>query len=93
MADKFTVYSASALIYTGKGQVNGFVISCTSTTPALATFYDGITDGGGKMFEVNVASPDPVIIFLPEHLRLVFYVGLYLKLAANLTATVWSRQV
>jgi hypothetical protein len=93
MADKLAVHSASALIYTGKGQLNGFVISCTSTTPALATFYDGINDGGTKMLEVNVASPYPVIIFFSEHLRPTFVTGLYLKLAANLTATVWSRQV
>jgi hypothetical protein len=93
MADKLAVYSASALIYTGKGQLDGFVISCTSTTAALTTFYDGLNDGGQKMVEVNVASPDPVIIFFPERFSPTFATGLYLKLAANSTATVWSRQV
>jgi hypothetical protein len=93
MADKLAVYSASALVYTGKGQLDGFVISCTSATAALATFYDGINDAGTKLLEVNVASPDPVIIFFAERLRPSFVTGLYLKLAANLTATVWSRQV
>jgi hypothetical protein len=93
MQDVLSVYSASALIHTGKGKLFGFVISCSSTTAALATFYDNTSAAGTKLLEVHVASPDPVIIFFSESFGPVFNIGLYLALAANLTATVWSRQV
>jgi hypothetical protein len=83
MADVVSVTAVSALIYTGKGQLAGIVLSCSSTTAALATFYDNTSAAGTKLLEVYVASPDPVIIFFGERLAPVFAIGLYLALAAH----------
>jgi len=92
MADVLEVRSASALIYTGKGFLSGVVISCNSTTAALATFYDGTNDTGTKLIEAHVAAPNPVVIFFADRFAPRFVTGLYLKLAANLTVTLWTHQ-
>jgi hypothetical protein len=92
MADVLEVHSASALIYTSKGFLAGVVVSCSSTTAALATLYDGVNDSGSKLIEVYVASPNPVVIFFADRFAPRFVTGLYLKLAANLTATLWTHQ-
>ena len=93
MADARAVYSSSSLIDTGIGQLFGMVITCSSTTPALATFYDNTAGSGTKLFEVYVSAYHPVMLFFGERFVPEYATGLYLSLAANLTATVWSRQL
>lgn len=93
MADIRTVLAASALIDTGHGVLAGCVISCSSATAALATFYDNTAGSGTKILEVHVAAPHPLVLFFSDRFAPIYATGLYLVLAANLTATVWSRQV
>ena len=92
MADKVAVYAASALIHTGKGQLAGIVITASAGNP-LATFYDNTAGSGTKLFEAYVPVNAGLVILFPERYGPIFATGLYLVLAANLTATVWSRQL
>jgi hypothetical protein len=92
MADALTVYTASALVDTGKGQLEGIVIS-TTTAGATATFYDNTAGSGTRIFEVNVSIGNPAIIFFSERFCIKYVTGLYLTLAANMSAVVWSRQL
>ena len=92
MPDKVAVYAASALIHTGKGQLAGIVITASAGNP-LATFYDNTAGSGTKVLEAYVNTAQPLIIFFSERFAPSFATGLYLVLAANLTATVWSRQL
>ena len=93
MADVISVHAASALIHAGKGQLHGVVITCSSATAALATFYDHDEASGTKLLEVYVSSTKPVTIFFSNRFAPMFLIGLYIALAANLTATVWTRQL
>ena len=93
MADALAVYSANALIYTGKGQLTGVVISCSSATPGAVTFYDNTSAAGTKLLEVLVSAGYPFQILFGERFCPTFVTGLYIALAANMTATVLSRQV
>ena len=92
MADLLNVYTTSALIDTGKGQLEGILIS-TTTTGATATCYDNTAGTGTKLFEVNVSIGHPAIIFFSERFAIKYTTGLYLTLAANMSAVVWSRQL
>jgi hypothetical protein len=92
MADKVAVYSASALIYTGKGVLSGVIIS-TSAASGTATLYDDTTADTPKILEVIVAAGHPAILFFADRFAPRFAVGLYLALGANMTATVWSMQL
>ncbi len=92
MADALAVYSASALIHTGKGVLSGVIIS-TSAAAATATFYDNTAGSGTKIVEVIVAAGHPAILFFADRFAPRFATGLYLVLAANMTATVWSVQL
>ena len=89
MADIVGVHSASALIYTGKGSLTGVVIS-TSAASGTATFYDHDEASGTKILEVIVAAGHPAIIFFCDPFAPRFVIGLYLALAANMTATLWA---
>jgi hypothetical protein len=91
MADAVGVYSANALIFTGKGQLTGLVIS-TSAASATATLYDHDEASGTKIFEVIVSAGHPAIVFFADRFAPRFAIGLYLALAANMSATVWSLQ-
>ncbi len=93
MADLQAVYSSSSLIRTGRGQLDGCVISTTSATGVTATFYDNTSGSGTKIFEANVIVGHPLIMFFSETFSPGFATGLYLALAANMTATVWIRQL
>ncbi len=90
MADCLNVISASAKIHDGKGQLVGYVIS-TSDANAKATFYDNTAGSGTKIGEVIVAAGHPAQVFFKDPLAPRFVTGLYLALAANMTATVWTR--
>ena len=93
MADAVAVYTASAGIHTGKGVLQAVVISTTSATGVIATFYDNTAGSGTKILEVMIALPNPTVIFFPDRLAPRFATGLYIVLAANMSATVWSRQI
>jgi hypothetical protein len=93
MADKLGVYEASALIYTGVGQLTGLVISCAGTLPAKFTIYDNTSAAVPKLIGGYVLGNTPLIIFFDERFAPTFLTGLYLELAAWLTATVWTRQL
>jgi hypothetical protein len=69
----------------------GVMISASSGAP-LATFYDNTAGSGTKIFECIVPTGNPVIVFFPTRFAIKFETGLYLSLAANLTATVWTRE-
>ena len=93
MADVLSVHAASALIYTGKGQIAGVVISSSTAGVAqIATFYDNTAGSGTKLLESYI-STFPVVIFFEERFSPTFATGLYLVLAANMIVTVWTRQL
>ena len=92
MADSVQVASSSVLLRTGAGQLVGVVITCSSTA-ALATFYNNTAGSGTKIFEAHVSTDQPLIIFFSDRFALFFTTGLYLSLAANLTVTVWWREL
>ncbi len=92
MADSLGVYSSSSLIHTGKGQLTGVIIS-TSAASGTATFYDDTTADTPKILEVIVAAGHPAIVFFSDRYAPRFTIGLYLALAANMTATVWTLQL
>ena len=92
MADALAVYSASALIHTGPGQLMGLLLTASAGVP-LATFYNNTAGSGTKLLELYVPSTQAIEIFFSERFAPAFVIGLYLTLAANLTATVWSRQL
>jgi len=93
MADVISYHSASALIYTGPGELIGFVVSCSSATGTQFEFFDNDEASGTWLFSAFVSSNHPLIIFFPEHVRPRFTIGLYLVLEANVIATVWTRQL
>ncbi len=92
MANSLTVHSASALIHTGKGLLTAAIIS-TSAASGTATFYDNTSAAVPKIVEVIVAAGHPAILFFADRFAPRFATGLYLALAANMTATVWSVQL
>ena len=92
MSDQVQVASTSTLLRTGAGQLVGFVITCSSTA-ALATFYNNTAGSGTKIFEAHVSTNQPLIIFFSDRFAPFFTTGLYLSLAANLTAAVWWREL
>ena len=92
MADNVKVYTGNNLLYTGQGQLVGLVITASAGSP-LATFYDNTSAAGTKIFECYVPSTDHVAIFFADRYSPRFSTGLYLALAANLTATVWFRSL
>jgi hypothetical protein len=91
MADSIGVYSASGLVYTGKGQLTGVIIS-TSAASGTASLDDSTDGTGTKLFEVIVSAGHPAIIFFSDRFAPRFATGLYITLAANMTATLWSAQ-
>jgi len=92
MADVVTVLSATATIDTGIGQLAGIVITASAGVP-LATFYNNTSAAGVKIFEAYVPSTAPLVIFFSDRFAPRYTIGLHLVLAANLTATVWTRQL
>ena len=93
MADVISYHSASALIYTGKGELIGFVVSCSSATGTQFEFFDNTSASGTWLFSAFVSSEHPLVIFFPESVRPRFTIGLYVVLELNVIATVWSRQL
>lgn len=92
MANAVTITTVGALIHTGKGAITGLVITASTGNP-LTTFYDNTAGSGTKLFEVYTSSAHPTVIFFPDAYALRFTTGCYIALAANQTATVWTRQV
>ena len=91
MADKTGVYISSTLLRTGKGQLVGMLISCSSGTPTV-TFYDNTSAAGTKLLEIYIQVGQPQMIWFSERFALDFTTGLYLSLGSNLCATVWWRE-
>lgn len=92
MSDQVQVVSSSSLLRTGLGQLVGLVITCSSSS-ALATFYNNTAGSGTKIFEAYISTSYPLVIFFSERFAPFFSTGLFLNLAANLTATVWWREL
>jgi len=92
MADNVSVYSASSLVYTGRGFVTGLVASSSVGSPLL-TLYDNTAGSGTKIFEAYVDQDNILVIFFPEAFAPRFTTGLYANLGAGLTLTIWSRQL
>jgi hypothetical protein len=90
MADSRIVLSASGQVITGKGQLTGMMIS-TSGTTGTATFYNNTSGTGTKVLEVIVSAGHPAIVFFSDAFSPRFTAGLFLVLAANMSATVWAR--
>lgn len=92
MADKVAVYSASTLVFTGRGFVTGLVAS-TSVGSPLLTLYDNTAGSGTKIFEAYIDQDNILVIFFPEAFAPRFATGLYATVGAGCTVTLWSRQL
>jgi hypothetical protein len=92
MADVVTITTIGALIHTGKGQLVGMVITASTGNP-LTTFYDNTASTGTKLFEVYTSASHPTMIFFPDKFALRFSTGCYIAMAANQSATIWTRQI
>jgi hypothetical protein len=92
MADVVSVHAATATVHTGKGQLAGIVISASAGAP-LVTIYDNTSAAGTKIFEAYVNTAQPLVIFFSDRYGPRFTIGLHLVLAANLVATLWTRQL
>lgn len=90
MADKVEVFSSSSLVHTGKGQVFGLVLTPSTGAPKV-TLFDNTTNSGTKIFEAYV--DEPIVIFFNDRQAPSFTTGLYIEMAANMTATLWTRQL
>lgn len=90
MADHQQTITSSTLLKTGKGQLMGLSITAAAGAPK-ATFYDNTDHSGTVIYEANVSYLTNVTIFFPDRFGPHFATGLYLELAADLTATVWWR--
>lgn len=92
MSDHRETISSSTLLRTGKGQLMGLSITATAGAPK-ATFYDNTAGSGTVIYEANVSYLTNVTIFFPDRFAPFFTTGLYVTLAADLTATVWWRDL
>jgi len=92
MADGIAVITTGTLIHTGEGQLYGILLTASSGNP-LCTIYDNTEGSIPKLIELYGAVNHPVYIFFPDRFAPRFATGLYVALAANLTATVWYRGV
>ncbi len=92
MADVVSVHTSSILLHTGKCQLAGVVLTCSSGN-ATATFSDSVDGATNPVFSVSVTYLNPLVIFFGDRYAPRFATHLYLTLAANLIATVWSRQL
>ena len=92
MADVISVHSATATVDTGEGTLAGLVITASAGAP-LVTMYNNTSAAGTKIFEAYVPSTAPLVIFFTDRFAPRYTMGLHLVLAANLTATLWTRQL
>jgi len=92
MADHRETISVSSLLRTGAGQLMGFSITAAAGAPK-ATFDDSVDGTGTVIYEVYVSYLTNVTIFFPDRFAPFFTDGLYLTLDADLTATVWWRDL
>jgi len=90
MADIQGVYSASGLINTGPGVLTAVIISTTSATGVTATLYNNTAGSGTKVLEVMITNQAPLVVFFSDRFAPRFTTGLYIALAAGMTATVWA---
>lgn len=93
MADVISYHSASALIYTGPGELIGFVVSCSSATGTQFEFFDNDEAAVPWLFSAWVSANNPLVIFFPDRFSPMFTTGLYVAVGANMVATVWSRKI
>ena len=79
------VITASTLIHSGAGTLNGLVLSCsTETASGHLTVYDNISGSGTKIFEVYLDSSDssqPFVLFFPDRLAPRFSSGCYFSVS------------
>jgi hypothetical protein len=92
MTDKIYPISTSTLLHTGAGELVGLVLTASVGNP-LCTIYDNTTNSGTKIFEAYCGVNHPLIIFFDDRTAPRFGTGLYVALAVNLTATLWTRQL
>ncbi len=92
MADVISVHPATALVHSGKTQLIGLVITA-SVANAKFTIDDSIGGGGTKILEGFVSTPQPLVLFFSDQHSPRFATGLYLTLAANMEAILWTRQL
>ncbi len=94
MADRLNLYTASSLVYTGKGHLTGILVSTTSATAVGCICYDATTDGGGaKLFEMMVTDQSPVVIWFKDQYAPRFSTGLFIHLGLGMYATVYCRVI
>jgi hypothetical protein len=93
MSDVISVLSASGEVYEGRCQLVGAITTCTATSGGQATLDDSSDGSGTKLFSVRATAYAPAIILLPEHLYPTFSKAMYLTLGANMTATLYTRQL
>jgi hypothetical protein len=93
MSDNIYIYTPTQnlQVATGKGLLSGVIVTSSSTTPALCSIYDyfGAGPPAIKIFEVEVASPQPVIIFFQDRFAPRFAAGLWLITPANVYVTMF----
>jgi hypothetical protein len=89
MTDALAVYTANSLVYTGKGQVIGFIFS-TSAASSTVVLYDNTSAAAPKLVEVTVSAGHPAILFFNDRTAPRFTTGLYVAVPANTQVTLWS---
>jgi hypothetical protein len=92
MADKLQVITGDTLLFTGGGQLLGLAVTSTAGAPKI-TIYDGTDDVGTKIYEATVSYLGGLQLFFADRFAPRFSTGLYADLEANLTATIWWREV
>jgi hypothetical protein len=93
MADSISVHTATGQVYSGQCQLTGLIITATAAAGGRATLDDSVGGGGTQLLSIMASAYTPVIIFFRESFYPLFSTGMYLTLAANMTATLWTRQL
>jgi hypothetical protein len=92
MADHVQVIDEDTLVRTGAGQLMGLIVSASAGAP-LITFYDNTSASGTKKLEAYIPVEAGLQLFFAERFAPMFSTGIYAELAANLTATLWWRDL
>jgi hypothetical protein len=93
MPDILVVKNASGVVCAGKCQLVGYIITCTATSGGQAIFDDSVDGSGTQLVSVRATAYAPVSVYLKEPFFPLFSTGMYLTLAANMSATLWLRQL
>jgi hypothetical protein len=93
MADVQQIKTSSGSVVSGPGVLTGLVASVAAAdTQATLTCYDNTTGSGTIIFQVEVHSNQPFVVFFSDRFAPRFATGLYLTLDSNLTVVVWASQ-